>query len=233
MPSWDFSIESILLTLVKILALLIAIIGHEIMHGYSALLFGDTSAKDAKRLSLNPIRHLDMMGSVLLPALLLIFQAPFLFGWAKPVPIDIRHIVLKKGALACVVVSLAGVMYNFILAVVLALIAHFVFQSFGVVNLGLENLKLWQLILVTFLAQGMLYNIILGIFNSLPIPPLDGSKALGFLALHFGNTSILAWFSKMERYSMLVVFLFLFIPQLSEFFIHAPTRFLFSFLLSW
>ncbi|GAA9908184.1 hypothetical protein VN0805_10030 [Helicobacter pylori] len=80
MQFFDFSLESFIATLMKILALLIAIIGHEIMHGLSAFLFGDRSAKDANRLSLNPIRHLDMMGSVLLPALLLIFQAPFLFG---------------------------------------------------------------------------------------------------------------------------------------------------------
>ncbi|WP_104761562.1 site-2 protease family protein [Helicobacter cetorum] len=232
MPLGDFSIESIILTIVKILALLLAIIGHEIMHGYSALLFGDTTAKDAKRLSLNPIRHLDMMGSVLLPAILLIFQAPFLFGWAKPVPIDIRYIIARKGALACVIVSLAGVAYNFLLAIIFAIIAHFVFQSFGIADLRLENLELWQLILATFLIQSILYNIVLGIFNSIPIPPLDGSKALSFLALHFKIPSLLEWFSKMERYSMLIVFLFLFIPPLSEFFIHAPTRFLFSLLLS-
>ncbi|EQL76589.1 peptidase M50, partial [Helicobacter pylori GC26] len=106
MQFFDFSLESFIATLMKILALLIAIIGHEIMHGLSAFLFGDRSAKDANRLSLNPIRHLDMMGSVLLPALLLIFQAPFLFGWAKPVPVDMRYIVSQKGSLACVVVSL-------------------------------------------------------------------------------------------------------------------------------
>lgn len=80
MQFFDFSLESFITTLMKILALLIAIIGHEIMHGLSAFLFGDRSAKDANRLSLNPIRHLDMMGSVLLPGFITHFSSPF-FVW--------------------------------------------------------------------------------------------------------------------------------------------------------
>ncbi|AFI05309.1 site-2 protease family protein [Helicobacter cetorum] len=232
MQFFDVSLEGFVAASMKILALLVAIIGHEIMHGYSAFLFGDRSAKDTHRLSLNPIRHLDMMGSVLLPAILLIFQAPFLFGWAKPVPIDMRYIVSQKGSLACVIVSLAGVFYNFSLALILALITHFSFHHFEINALDFNHLNLYQLALMTFLIQGILYNLVLGIFNSLPIPPLDGSKALGFLALYFKSTLLLEWFSKMERYGLLIVFVFLFIPPLSEFFIHAPTRFLFSLLLS-
>ena len=143
-----------------------------------------------------------------------------------------RYIVSQKGSLACVVVSLAGVAYNFTLAVLLAFITHWSFQQLGINALSIDELNLYQLALVTFLIQGILYNLVLGVFNSLPIPPLDGSKALGFLALHFKSAFLLEWFSKMERYGLLVVFIFLFIPPLSEFFIHAPTRFLFSLLLS-
>ena len=88
----DLLTQSILVVLM-IVALLVGIIGHEIMHGLVAYHYGDTSAKEAKRLSINPIRHIDIVGSIILPAVLYCVNAPFLFGWAKPVPVNIHYII--------------------------------------------------------------------------------------------------------------------------------------------
>jgi Zn-dependent protease len=186
----------------SIASLMIAVIGHEIMHGLIAYKYGDTTAKEAGRLSINPIKHIDLVGTIIIPAILFITHAPFLIGWAKPVPVDSYEVVSKGGYFGMVNVSLAGVAYNFALAIV----ASFLFT--------LTSNPIFAL----FLFYLTLYNVILGMFNLLPIPPLDGSNALIYLGLWLGNKTIYNFFYKIQRYSMVILVLFLISPLSSAYF---------------
>ena len=145
---------------------------NEIAHGVAALKFGDTTAKDAGRLTLNPIPHIDPIGSIILP-LASIFLGGFIIGWAKPVPYN--PLRLRNVRLGTFCVAIAGVATNLLLAVLAALCARLLF-GFGYANL------------VPFLLPVVLLNIILAIFNLIPIPPLDGSKvAYAILNLSFAT----------------------------------------------
>jgi len=108
-----------------VLALMIAIIGHEIMHGYVAYRYGDNTAKYQGRLSINPIVHVDIVGTIIVPAVLFFSGAPFMFGWAKPVPIFIPTVIRNGGYKAAIHVSLAGIAYNFTLALICAGVLSF------------------------------------------------------------------------------------------------------------
>jgi Zn-dependent protease len=162
----------------SIVSLLIAIIGHEIMHGYAALKCGDKTALWAGRLSLNPIKHIDMVGSIILPVLLAVTGAPFLFGWAKPVPVDMQTVLQNKGLDGAIGVSLAGVTYNIALAA---------FASMALMFTPNDNIT--GIAIGAFLTYLITINVILAVFNLWPIPPLDGANALGFSALKFGATN--------------------------------------------
>lgn len=157
-----------------IVALLFAVTFHEVAHGYAALRFGDHTAKMAGRLSLNPIRHLDPFGSVLLPGLLIFTGSPILFGYAKPVPVNFHN--LRNPELGTFVVSIAGVAVNLALAV-----------AGGIAFQAVSHLapQMPQGSALTIVAQALFYftliNVVLAIFNLLPIPPLDGSKLLSVL----------------------------------------------------
>jgi Zn-dependent protease len=152
-------------------ALLVCVIPHEIAHGYVAWRLGDPTAKRAGRLSLNPLRHLDPIGSLLFPAALLLLRRlvgfPIVFGWAKPVPINPNYFRNPwKGMLW---VALAGPATNFLLAGVVAAVGR------GLVAVGFTNQ--WVLF---FLAMVVLIGLVLGLFNLLPVPPLDGSRILAY-----------------------------------------------------
>lgn len=151
------------LTLFFFLALIFSIIIHEVSHGYVAEMLGDPTARLAGRLTLNPIPHIDVIGSLVLPAILVLTHSPFLFGWAKPVPYNPYNLRNKKWGEAMVAAAGPGV--NILLAVVFGL----------VIRLGLGILP------VSFipLAALVVYiNILLALFNLIPVPPLDGSKLL-------------------------------------------------------
>ena len=204
----------------KILALMIAIIGHEIMHGYVAYRYGDNTAKYAGRLSINPIKHVDLVGTIILPTLLFFSHAPFLFGWAKPVPINMRVVINEGGYKAAIAVSLAGIAYNFTLAIIFTII-------FGMLN---EPTTYIGLFFIYLTVQLIIYNVVLGIFNLYPIPPLDGSHALAYLAASFGSFGIMKFFDSIQQYGMLILLLFIATPLSNYFF--APIGYVVNYLLN-
>lgn len=176
-----------------ILILLFSVILHEVAHGLAALYFGDHTAQRAGRLTLNPIPHIDPIGTVLLPLLLVISGSRFLFGWAKPVPVNpLNFRDIKTGEL---VVSGAGIAVNFALVI----LGTFFFHLLG------ANLSPIFLALLQFVIN---INLILAIFNLLPIPPLDGSKVLmALLPPHLA-----AQFAQLERYGFFILLALWFIP---------------------
>jgi len=200
------------------LSLAIAVIGHEIMHGFVAKLFGDLTATYAGRLSINPIKHIDPVGTIIFPIFLYLSQKmagvsnPILFGWAKPVPVNMYVVIKNGGYLAGVAVSLAGVTYNFILAVIASLFIHFEYTSFS------------SAFVFYTLYYTIVINIILMVFNLIPIPPLDGANALRYMANFFGNKSIGEFFDKIGNYGMIIVLFLLFTP-LSDY-IFEPAKYL-------
>lgn len=149
--------------------LILSIIIHEVAHGYAAYALGDPTAKLAKRLTLNPIPHIDPMGSILIPAMLLLTHSGFMFGWAKPVPYNPYNLRNQRWGEA--IVAVAGVATNLFLAVVFGLLARYAFVS-GQQTFG------------AFAASICLVNLFLGLFNLIPIPPLDGYTFLRGLLPH-------------------------------------------------
>jgi Zn-dependent protease len=181
----------------------IAITLHEAAHGYAALWMGDDTARQAGRLSLNPLRHVDRFGTILLPGFLLLSQlltighVAFMFGWAKPVPVAawrFRH--PRQGMM---VVAAAGPGMNFLLAWIGAVALH--------VAPLLSAMPEQQGFLLTFLFYFMLANIVLGVFNLLPVPPLDGGRIVVGL-LPEGAARVWA---RLERAGLLIVLLLVFL----------------------
>jgi len=200
--------EEILKIVASVLALLIAVIGHEIMHGWMAYRYGDNTAKKAGRLTINPIPHIDMVGSIIFPALLLILQAPFLFGWAKPVPVDIGTVLRNRGYWGAISVALAGVFYNLLLAIFTATIL-----------LSLEEpTDLWSAFIYLLLIKIVVINVVLAVFNLWPVPRFDGANALIYISLMFGTRKIYDLYMKLEPYSLVILAIILFSPLQEIFF---------------
>jgi Zn-dependent protease len=188
-----------------VIPVVLAITLHEAAHGYAALALGDTTARDAGRLSLNPLKHIDRFGTIILPGFLLISQllvSPhkvfFMFGWAKPVPVGAWKFRDPRRGMA--IVAIAGPLMNFFLAWLGALVMPMTDFPSAV-----------QAAVQQFLIYFMLSNIVLGLFNLLPIPPLDGGRiAVGLLPLQLAR----AW-ARLERAGILIVLLVVFIlPRL-------------------
>lgn len=202
-----------------IVALVVAVVGHEIMHGYIAYKYGDSTAKEQNRLSINPIKHIDPIGTVAVPAMLFIVGAPFLFGWAKPVPVNIVTVVRNGGYFGAVSVALAGVTYNFALAV---LCSVFVF-SFAQPQTAFEAFIFFLLV------QTVIINVVLGVFNLWPIPPLDGANALKYIAMQLDFRKFVEWMQKIEPYGMVLLIIVIITPLKNIFF--APAIYLINMLL--
>lgn len=172
--------------LMRIVPALLCLTIHELSHGYIAYRLGDNTAKDLGRLTLNPLKHLDPMG--------LIMMAVFRFGWAKPVPVDMRNFKNPKRGMA--LTALAGPVSNFILAAVV-LAVYGVFYAFMPQNAGAG----WQTAAELIINIAWL-SVALGIFNLIPVPPLDGSKVLFGLVL---SDSAYAKLMRIEKYGMIIM----------------------------
>jgi len=190
------SVEAVILFVIKLVCLGFSIILHEIAHGYAAYKMGDPTAAYSNRLTLNPIAHIDLFGSIILPVILIVTGSPVLLGWAKPVPINPYYFRdLKKGIM---ITGGAGPLANFILALAAGLLFHLVAPFSEVVG--------W------FLAYFCATNVALGVFNLIPIPPLDGSRVLyGLLPRGMDDRYL-----SIERYGMFILFALLWVGVLDR-----------------
>ena len=182
---------SAIIFLFSLIILIFSVIIHEVSHGYAALFLGDRTAQDQGRLTLNPIKHIDPIGSIIFPALSMLLGG-FVFGWAKPVPFNPYHLRNRKWGEA--IVAIAGPASNFLIAIVFGLTLRFSAALAASAAAGL-------------LATIVIVNLMLGTFNLIPIPPLDGSRIL-FTLLPQKLEKIHRIF---DRYGLIIIILLIFI----------------------
>lgn len=185
---------------VWVIPVIFAITVHEVAHGWVAKKYGDNTASMLGRLTLNPIKHIDILGTIIIPGLLLLSSTGFIFGWAKPVPVNPRNFKNPKKDMA--IVALAGPVANLLMAIAWALVARLgVFINVEAVSLPL---------IYTGIA-GISINLVLGIINLLPIPPLDGSRIVTGMLPHKW-----AWqYNRLERFGFIVLLILLWTGGLS------------------
>lgn len=183
---------------VSIPVFVLAIVVHEVAHGWIAYKLGDSTAKRLGRLTLNPLAHIDPIGTVLLPLLLLITNSPVVFGWAKPVPINFHN--LRNPKRDIISVGLAGPLANITFAFIIAVL----FRVFPFLR---------DPFLTEIIFSGILINIVLAAFNLIPIPPLDGSRILfGLLPYPLATK-----YMKIENYGFIILFILLWLGLIDWF----------------
>ncbi len=170
-----------------LLVLFFSVVLHEYAHGYVAYRLGDPTANDAGRLTMNPIAHVDIVGTIIIPLALFVSKSGFLFGWAKPVPINPTY--FRKPMEGMALTGVAGPASNLLLALAASLILRFAGAFLG------------DGIVAQLLVYGIVINVVLAVFNLIPIPPLDGSRVI----LPFLPPSIARFYFELEPYGMFVV----------------------------
>ncbi len=204
-------LEIIRKALLWVIPIFVAVVFHEVAHGYAALKLGDTTARDSGRLTLNPISHIDPMGTVIIPLLLLVINSPFLFGYAKPVPVN--YFRLKNPKRDMMLVAAAGPVTNFMIAVFAAILIRTTFVLYPAVDLGSQTGLPHSLITtgVTILLYTYILSVVLGIFNLTPVPPLDGGRiVMGLLPDKAAES-----YSRVEPFGIFIVIGLLFLTPLN------------------
>ncbi|MBK6404548.1 MAG: site-2 protease family protein [Holophagales bacterium] len=220
MPDAPISPDKVLEIVIQVAVLLFAVSVHESAHGWVALRCGDTTARDLGRITLNPVKHLDPFGSLLVPALLAFSGAP-VFGWAKPVPVSLRGVPNPRRA--NLLVSAAGPVSNFAVAI-LGGVAFFVLRAIAPAGPELRDSLFYPLVLVALYTVAV--NVSLGLFNLLPIPPLDGFGVVE----SFAPARWIRGVMFVRRYGFILLVVAIFTGGLSAV-LGPPQRFLFQLLL--
>ena len=180
-----------------VIPLLLAVITHEVAHGWVAGKLGDPTARLSGRLTFNPLPHIDPIGSILIPAILLLSQSPFLFGYAKPVPVNFHN--LRNPKRDMIWVAMAGAAANLLLALGFSVLLRILISSDVIWDQPLIGAVLRPLVLM--LRYGVVINVALAVFNLLPIPPLDGGKIMvGILPLNAAYQ-----YSKLEPFGFFIL----------------------------
>ncbi|MDX1975652.1 MAG: site-2 protease family protein [Rickettsiales bacterium] len=214
MPEWVFDASS------WIIPVILAVTLHEAAHGWMAERFHDNTARILGRVTFNPFKHIDRFGTIVLPGLLLLMQSPALFGYAKPVPVNFSQ--LRPARVGMFMVAIAGVLVNFILALISAFLLH----------IDVLLTPEWTPWVFQNLYKSILINCALIVFNMIPILPLDGGRAVD--ALLSGTPRRL--YRKLERYGVIIVFAVVLLPpllgsELSQQWLGKPIFFLYTLVL--
>jgi Zn-dependent protease len=189
---------------ILLVPIMFAVVCHEVAHGFVAWRYGDPTARMLGRLTLNPIKHVDIIGSIIVPAFLVLSHSGILFGWAKPVPVIYEN--LRNPKKDMIWVAAAGPITNVIIAILSAIMLR------GTVSVGnpafLDSSKIMFLEpIILMLAASVYFNLLLAIFNMFPLPPLDGGRVLTGLLPHRLAIS----FAKIERHGFVILMVVLFI----------------------
>jgi Zn-dependent protease len=203
-------VELLDLVLIALPILLFSVIVHECAHGLVALWHGDTTARDAGRLTLNPLPHLDLYGSIILPAILLVSRTGMLFGWARPVPVNVAN--LRHPRNDSLKVAAAGPLSNLCLGFAFALVLSAGVRLLDPVPRPFIDVCLW----------GLRLNCVLAVFNLLPVPPLDGH----WLALRLLPLEAAIAYRRIGSLGVVVILLLFLVPGVNRVLVQTPVRFL-------
>jgi Zn-dependent protease len=194
--------------ILQIPIILFALTIHEVSHGWVAYKLGDSTAHDMNRLTLNPIAHIDLFGTIILPAILILTHSPVI-GWAKPVPVDSRY--FKNPKKGMMLTSAAGPLSNF----AMAFVSYAIFQIFNKFNfvLNINGINTFAGMTLKFFLYCVIINLILGIFNLIPIPPFDGGRVMVCLL----PNKLAYTYSKIEPYGIIIIFILFYFNILQEY----------------